>query len=165
MSLKKNNFYQNYFSELALSLARINKFITKENPSVGCVVTDFNNNILSSGVTSKNGRPHAENNALIKLNKKITKKIFVTLEPCNHYGKTAPCTKKIVNFNVKQLHCNQIDKNPAVNGSGLKFLKENKIKTFNGLDMFIYQGQKSFYLWNKINPEIDQDLINIYYQN
>ena len=37
----------------------------------------------------------------------------------------------------------------------VKYLKENKIKTFNGLDMFIYQGQKSFYLWNKINPEID----------
>jgi len=113
MSLKKNNFYQKYFSELALSLARINKFITKENPSVGCVVTDFNNNILSSGVTSKNGRPHAENNALIKLNKKITKKLFVTLEPCNHYGKTPPCTKIIVNFNVKQMYCNQIDKKPS----------------------------------------------------
>ena len=43
----------------------------------------------------------------------------------------------------------------------LKFLKEKKIKTFNGLDMFIYQGQKSFYLWNKINPEIDEDLVNL----
>ena len=43
----------------------------------------------------------------------------------------------------------------------LKFLKENKIKTFNGLDMFIYQGQKSFYLWNKINPEIDEELVNL----
>ena len=43
----------------------------------------------------------------------------------------------------------------------LKFLKENKIKTFNGLEMFIYQGQKSFYLWNKINPEIDDELINL----
>lgn len=43
----------------------------------------------------------------------------------------------------------------------LKFLKENKTKTFNGLDMFIYQGQKSFYLWNKINPEIDEELINL----
>ncbi len=42
-----------------------------------------------------------------------------------------------------------------------KFLKENKIKTFNGLDMFIYQGQKSFYLWNKINPEIDDHLIDL----
>jgi len=42
-----------------------------------------------------------------------------------------------------------------------KFLKENKIKTFNGLEMFIYQGQKSFYLWNKINPEIDDKLIDL----
>ena len=42
-----------------------------------------------------------------------------------------------------------------------KFLKENKIKTFNGLEMFIYQGQKSFYLWNKINPEIDDKLLDL----
>ncbi len=43
----------------------------------------------------------------------------------------------------------------------LKHLKEKKIKTFNGLEMFIYQGQKSFYLWNKINPEIDDKLIEL----
>ena len=43
----------------------------------------------------------------------------------------------------------------------LKYLKEKQIKTFNGLNMFIYQGQKSFYLWNKINPEIDDELINL----
>ena len=43
----------------------------------------------------------------------------------------------------------------------LKFLKEKKIKTFNGLEMFIYQGQKSFYLWNKINPEIDDELLDL----
>jgi shikimate dehydrogenase len=43
----------------------------------------------------------------------------------------------------------------------LKFLKEKKLKTYNGLDMFIYQGQKSFFLWNKINPEIDDELIDI----
>ena len=41
----------------------------------------------------------------------------------------------------------------------LKNLKERDIKVFNGLEMFIYQGQKAFYLWNKINPEIDQKLI------
>ena len=43
----------------------------------------------------------------------------------------------------------------------LKFLKDEGKKVFNGLDMFIYQGQKSFYLWNKINPEIDQNLIEL----
>ena len=42
-----------------------------------------------------------------------------------------------------------------------KYLKERDVKVFNGLEMFIYQGQKSFYLWNKINPEIDQKLIEI----
>ena len=42
-----------------------------------------------------------------------------------------------------------------------KYLKDKNIKVFNGLDMFIYQGQKSFYLWNKINPEIDQHLIEL----
>ena len=43
----------------------------------------------------------------------------------------------------------------------IKHFKSNQIKTYNGLDMFIYQGQKSFYLWNKINPEIDQNIINL----
>ena len=43
----------------------------------------------------------------------------------------------------------------------LKILKERNIKVFNGLDMFIYQGQKAFYLWNKINPEIDQELVEL----
>ncbi len=42
-----------------------------------------------------------------------------------------------------------------------KFLKDKDIKVYNGLDMFIYQGQKSFYLWNKVNPEIDQKLIEL----
>ena len=43
----------------------------------------------------------------------------------------------------------------------LKFLRERGIKIFNGLDMFIYQGQKAFYLWNKINPEIDEELVEL----
>ena len=43
----------------------------------------------------------------------------------------------------------------------LKFLSEREIRVFNGLDMFIYQGQKSFYLWNKINPEIDNELVEL----
>jgi len=43
----------------------------------------------------------------------------------------------------------------------IKYFKSNKIKTFNGLNMFIYQGQKAFYLWNKINPEIDDKLLEL----
>ena len=47
----------------------------------------------------------------------------------------------------------------------IKKFKEKKIRTFNGLDMFLYQGQKSFYLWNKINPEVDQELKNLIIPN
>jgi shikimate dehydrogenase len=46
-----------------------------------------------------------------------------------------------------------------------EYLKDKGVKVFNGLDMFLYQGQKSFYLWNKINPEIDNDLINLLLSN
>ena len=46
-----------------------------------------------------------------------------------------------------------------------RYLKEEGRKVFNGLDMFIYQGQKSFYLWNKINPEIDEKLIELLVTN
>ena len=54
-----------------------------------------------------------------------------------------------------------LDFNTIGHFNTIEFLKENNIKTFGGLDMFIYQGQKSFYLWNKINPEIDDELINL----
>ena len=47
----------------------------------------------------------------------------------------------------------------------LKYLKSKDVKVFNGLDMFIYQGQKAFYLWNKVNPEIDEKLIEILLSN
>ena len=47
------------------------------------------------------------------------------------------------------------------NGLTIRLSNDKDIKVFNGLDMFIYQGQKSFYLWNKINPEIDQNLIEL----
>ena len=42
-----------------------------------------------------------------------------------------------------------------------KYLKDREVKVFNGLEMFIYQGQKAFYLWNKVNPEIDDNLIEL----
>ena len=47
----------------------------------------------------------------------------------------------------------------------LKNFKKQKVKTFNGLEMFLYQGQKSFYLWNKINPDVDEELKKIISDN
>ena len=78
---------------------------------------------------------------------------------------------KFKNFNGKDFEFNfeNVKKNliyidtiyNPIETKTLKFLKENSIKTFNGLNMFIYQGQKSFYLWTKVNPEIDDELIDL----
>ena len=84
----------NFFSNLAFNLAEIHLGKTNTNPSVGCVVVK-NDSVISSGVTSISGRPHAEFNAL---NKKINFKdsvMYVTLEPCSHHGLTPPCIQII----------------------------------------------------------------------
>ncbi len=93
MSTSQNK--DNFFLKLAFQQAEINLGSTSSNPSVGCVIVK-NNSVISSGRTSFNGRPHAEANAL-KRNNIINSKIYVTLEPCSHYGKTSPCVIKIIN--------------------------------------------------------------------
>jgi len=92
-----------FFMSLALKQAMINVGNTRENPSVGCVITK-NNSIITSGHTSINGRPHAEYNAIKKSRKNLTNSsLYVTLEPCSHYGKTPPCVKKIIKSKVKKV--------------------------------------------------------------
>jgi diaminohydroxyphosphoribosylaminopyrimidine deaminase/5-amino-6-(5-phosphoribosylamino)uracil reductase len=158
MSLKINNFYNKYFSNLAINLAKINKYITSENPSVGCVVVDFQNKILSTDYTSEKGRPHAEFNALNKLKSKVKKKIFVSLEPCNHFGKTAPCTHLICKKNVKEVHCSNIDMNPSVKGKGINFLKQSKIlTTVHSLHKDIFYRKYSYAMMKKI-PHVSAKL-------
>ena len=70
------------------------------------------------------------------------------------------------NENTQKAHAFHIFTDPKYRNQGLatkmlKHLKLNRIKTFNGLNMFVYQGQKSFYMWTKINPEIDSELIDL----
>ena len=81
---------------LALQQAKILQGNTKDNPAVGCVITK-NNHMISSGHTSLNGRPHAEHNAInfSKINLKNSS-LYVTLEPCSHFGKTPPCVNLII---------------------------------------------------------------------
>ena len=103
MSLKKDKSsnLKKKFMKLSLDLAIQNNRLTGLNPSVGCVLTD-QDEILSYGKTDYNGRPHAEVVTLnqdFKNNKKT--KLFVTLEPCVHYGKTPPCTNIIVKKKIK----------------------------------------------------------------
>ena len=97
MSSKRNNskLDDNFYMEQALCLAENNHGLTGENPSVGCVLVK-NNQIISSGVTGFNGRPHAEANAIKNSSINVDgSTLYVTLEPCNHHGKTPPCTNLI----------------------------------------------------------------------
>lgn len=102
--IKKNNnkISKEFYINLAFEQAKINLGSTGTNPSVGCVVVK-NDSVISSGYTSLTGRPHAEFNAL---NKKINFKdssIYVTLEPCSHFGLTKPCTNIIIKKKIKKV--------------------------------------------------------------
>ena len=78
--------------KIAISLAKERIGLTGSNPSVGCVVVK-DNEIISVGQTGFNGRPHAEVDALNKVKgRTIGATMYVSLEPCSHYGKTPPCT-------------------------------------------------------------------------
>ena len=92
----------NNFIRLAFNTAQINLGKTKLNPSVGCIIVK-NNTVISSGVTSINGRPHAEFNALNQNKNFNNSTMYVTLEPCTHYGLTPPCTNLIKKKNVKEV--------------------------------------------------------------
>ena len=98
MSTRKDKFSKkdkNYMS-LALTSASARHGLTGVNPSVGCVIVK-NDEIISIGQTSYNGRPHAEYNAIKNSIENLEgAKMYVSLEPCNHYGKTPPCTQIII---------------------------------------------------------------------
>ena len=92
----------NRYLDLAFEKAKINLGSTKSNPSVGCVV-EKDGSVISSGYTSIGGRPHAEFNAL---NKKVNFKnanLYVSLEPCSHFGKTPPCVRLIIKKKIKKV--------------------------------------------------------------
>ena len=130
MSTKKDKFSlkdKNYM-KIAIDLAKARKGLTGENPSVGCVIVK-NDKIISIGQTGYNGRPHAESNAINSSFQNLTgSKMYVTLEPCNHYGKTPPCTKSIIKSGIKEViySINDIDK--KVKGKSFKIFKKNNIK-------------------------------------
>ena len=99
------------YLKLAFHQAEINLGSTSLNPSVGCVIVK-NNSVISSGRTSFNGRPHAEANALEKKINLNGSNIYITLEPCSHYGKTPPCVKKIIDKKLNKVifSINDVDK-------------------------------------------------------
>jgi len=117
----------------AVELAKKGGERTFPNPRVGAVVVK-NGKIAGKGYHGKAGAPHAEVIALRKAGKRAKgADLYVTLEPCAHYGRTPPCVNTIIKSGVKKVYAAMRDPNPLVNGKGLGGLRKNGIKVMTGL--------------------------------
>lgn len=120
------NIHEKYIKR-CIELAKNGLGITSPNPSVGAVVV-VNDKIIGEGFTSAYGGNHAEVNAINSVKDKAQLKnatIYVSLEPCNHYGKTPPCSDLIIKSGIKNVVIGCVDPFEKVAGSGIKKLKDN----------------------------------------
>lgn len=117
------------FMRRALELAHMAEGDTSPNPMVGAVIVDGDGNIAGEGYHHKAGQPHAEINALAAAGDKAKgATVYVTLEPCSHYGRTGPCCEALIKAGVKRVVSAVTDPNPLVAGRGLNRLREAGIE-------------------------------------
>ena len=120
--------------KFAIILAQKSQGFTAENPGVGCVIVDADGLICGSGFTEQGGRPHAETIALESAGKKAAGgTLYVTLEPCSHFGKTPPCVEAILNAGIKKVVIGQLDPDFRVNGAGIDNLKRAGLEVEVGI--------------------------------
>lgn len=141
-----------------LELANNGIGTARPNPSVGAVVV-FNNKIIGEGYTSVYGSNHAEVNAINAVtNKELLKEstIYVTLEPCAHFGKTPPCADLIVKNQLKNVVIGCLDTNSLVAGKGIEKLKKAGINVLVGvLEKECFNHHRRFFtVQNKKRPYI-----------
>jgi diaminohydroxyphosphoribosylaminopyrimidine deaminase / 5-amino-6-(5-phosphoribosylamino)uracil reductase len=118
--------------ECALSLARLASGYSSPNPAVGAVVVK-DGQVVGMGYTQPVGGPHAEVVALGQAGTRARgASLYVTLEPCCHFGRTPPCTSAIVDAGISEVHIALIDPNPIVSGKGIAELNAAGIKTSVG---------------------------------
>ncbi len=118
---------------LALNLAARGKYDVAGNPMVGCVITK-NERVIAQGYHQKFGAAHAEINALAQIHHKaIGAVVYLTLEPCAHFGKTPPCVEALIKSGVKKIIIAMVDPNPLVGGRGIQRLKNAGIEVKIGL--------------------------------
>jgi len=140
---RQNN--HKFFMELAYLQAKKVLGNTKENPAVGCIIVK-DNQVISAAHTSIDGRPHAEKNALYLSQKNsINASLYVTLEPCSHYGKTGPCTLLIKKHKIKKVFYSMNDPDyRTFNKSELFFKTQKIILKKNILNHFAMNFYKSY---------------------
>ena len=151
MSTKRNNIS---LINLAFEQAKINLGSTGKNPSVGCVV-EKDDSILATGHTSLNGRPHAESNALNKNLNFNGSNIFITLEPCSHFGKTPPCTNLIIKKNIKKVFFSVYDYDKRSRKKAIEIFKKKGIKTSVGLMSNFAKEFYRDYINKELTPLVD----------
>ncbi len=121
------------FMRLALRLARRGEGRVEPNPMVGCVLVK-GGHVVGQGYHRTFGGPHAEVFALRQAGVKARgATAYVTLEPCNYFGKTPPCTEALIRAGVRRVVASALDPNPRVNGGGLKRLIEAGLDATAGL--------------------------------
>lgn len=125
--------YEKKYMLHALMLAKRGYGKVNPNPCVGAVIVK-NDQIIGEGWHKRYGGPHAEINA-IKSCKESTQgaALYVTLEPCCHYGKTPPCTEAIIRSGIKKVIIGCCDPNPLVSGKGIAYLREHEIEVVTGV--------------------------------
>lgn len=123
------------FMSRALELAENGRGNVSPNPMVGCVIV-YEDRIIGEGYHWKFGGPHAEVNAINSVkNPEFLKNstVYVTLEPCAHWGKTPPCANLLVEKKVKKVVIAALDSNPLVGGKGIETIKNAGIEVKTGV--------------------------------
>ena len=121
------------------------------NPMVGCVIV-LNEKIIGEGYHEHYGYGHAEPNAIAQVSDDLLAKstLYVTLEPCSHYGKTPPCADLIISKGIKKVVVGNLDSNPLVAGKGIKKLKDAGIDVEYGiLDKECRELNKRFFTFHE----------------
>lgn len=122
-----------YYMQMAMDLAWEAKGRTFPNPAVGAVIV-AGGKVVGKGATQPYGGPHAEKVALAQAEEKAKgATLYVTLEPCCHFGKTPPCTDAIINSGIRKVVFSIKDPNPLVGGKGASKLLQNGIEVSEGL--------------------------------
>jgi diaminohydroxyphosphoribosylaminopyrimidine deaminase / 5-amino-6-(5-phosphoribosylamino)uracil reductase len=121
-----------HYMKLALSMAESTQGQTSPNPMVGAVVVK-NGEIVGMGAHLKAGKGHAEVHAIKTAGDKAKgSDVYITLEPCSHYGKTPPCSRLLISSGVKRVHIATRDPNPLVAGRGIQQLRDAGIEVVVG---------------------------------
>jgi diaminohydroxyphosphoribosylaminopyrimidine deaminase/5-amino-6-(5-phosphoribosylamino)uracil reductase len=132
---KQLQYSDETFMQRAFDLATLGAGRVSPNPIVGCVIV-HENKIIGEGWHEKFGEAHAEVNAINSVaDKSLIKEstIYVSLEPCSHFGKTPPCADLIIRMQAKRVVISNVDTNPLVGGNGIKKLQGANIEVKTGV--------------------------------